>query len=96
LPNVTVQPQKTGYLFKTGATGTFGIVLENSTDSLSFSLEGYCKTKMLASADNYIRIKLKKMSSSAVRRDKLLSLTKDLGREDQKNGTPETKLMRAF
>jgi Ca-activated chloride channel family protein len=39
---------------------------------------------MLASADNYIRIKLKKMSSSAVRRDKLLSLTKDLRREDQK------------
>lgn len=84
LPNVTIQPQKTGYLFKTGASGTFGIVLENSTDTLSFSLEGFCKTNMLASADNYIRIKLKKMSSSAVRRDKLLSLTKDLRREDQK------------
>jgi Ca-activated chloride channel family protein len=47
LPNVTVQPQKTGYLFKTGASGTFGIVLENSTDTLSFSLEGYLKLTCL-------------------------------------------------
>lgn len=84
LPNVTVQPQRTGYLFKTGASGTFGIVLDANSDTLSFSLEGYCKKKILASADNYIRIKLKKLATSAVRKDKLLSLTKDLGREDQK------------
>lgn len=85
LPNVTIQPQKSGYIFKTGSAGTFGIVSEFATDTLSFSLEGYCKISVSASADKYIHVRLKKMAQAVGRRDKLLSLTKDLGREEQRD-----------
>jgi Ca-activated chloride channel family protein len=87
LQNVTIIQNKTGYIFKTGATGTFGIPTNYQVDTFSFSLEGYYKEKTFVNADNYVSVKLKQLPASITnaRRDKLSSLTKDLQKEEQKS-----------
>lgn len=86
LQNVTIIQHKTGYTFKTGSSGTFGITATQPVDTFSFSLEGYAKEKMLVNADNYNRVKLKQLPASMnnAKRDKLSSQIKDLGKEEQK------------
>jgi Ca-activated chloride channel family protein len=80
LQNVTILQHKTGYLFKSGSEGTFGIATNLQIDTFSFSLDGYVKEKIIVNADNYVNVKLKKLSGTAAssRRDKLASLTKNL------------------
>jgi Ca-activated chloride channel family protein len=87
LQNVTIIQNKTGYLFRSGSSGTFGIVTDRQIDTLSFSLDGYQKEKLIVNADNYISIKLKLLPAAIAnaRRDKLSSLTKDLDKEEQKS-----------
>ncbi len=87
LQNVTILQHKTGYLFKSGNSGTFGIVINQQIDTFSFSLEGYQKVKMVVNADNYVNVKLKLLPASASnqRRDKLASLTRDLQKEEQRS-----------
>jgi len=87
LQNVTILQNKTGYVFRSGSTGTFGIVSNQQIDTLSFSLDGYQKEKLVVNADNYISVKLKLLPASVtnLRRDKLSSLTKDLDKEEQKS-----------
>jgi Ca-activated chloride channel family protein len=87
LQNVTILQHKTGYLFKSGSEGTFGIATNLQIDTFSFSLDGYVKEKIIVNADNYVNIKLKKLSGVAAssRRDKLASLTKNLLKEEQKS-----------
>jgi Ca-activated chloride channel family protein len=87
LQNVTILQNKTGYVFRSGSTGTFGIVSVQQTDTFSFSLDGYQKEKIVVNADNYNSIKLKLLPAAVVsaRRDKLSSLTKDLDKEEQKS-----------
>jgi Ca-activated chloride channel homolog len=87
LQNVTILQHKTGYVFKSGSAGTFGIISNQQIDTFSFSYEGYRTEKLVVNADNYVsvRMKLAPASSSNIRRDKLASLTKDLEKEDQKS-----------
>ena len=87
LQNVTILQYKTGYIFRSGSTGTFGIVSDQQIDTLGFSLDGYQKEKVIVNADNYVRVKLKFLPAAITnaRRDKLSSLTKDLGKEEQKS-----------
>jgi Ca-activated chloride channel homolog len=86
LQNVTILQPRTGYIYRSGSVGTFGIATSQQLDTFSFSLDGYQKEKMVINADNYITIKLKLLPASVttVRRDQLASLTKNLGREEQK------------
>jgi Ca-activated chloride channel family protein len=86
LQNVTILQHKTGYIFRTGSSGTFGIVANLQIDTLSFSLDGYLKETILVNADNYTRIRLKLLPSSVsnAKRDKLSSMTKDLEKEEQR------------
>lgn len=86
LQNVIIQQYKTGYIFRTGSAGTFGIVANHQTDTFSFSMDGYQKQCVLVNADNYVYVKLKLLpaSMSNARRDKLSSQIKDLGKEEQK------------
>jgi Ca-activated chloride channel family protein len=86
LQNVTILQHKTGYIFKSGSVGTFGIVSNQQIDTLSFSLDGYRMERLVVNADNYVSVKLKLLPASAttLRRDKLASLTKDLEKEEQK------------
>jgi Ca-activated chloride channel family protein len=87
LQNVTILQYKTGYVFRSGSSGTFGIVAYQQIDTFSFSLDGYQKEKLIVNADVYISVKLKLLPASAAnsRRDKLSSLTKDLDKEEQKS-----------
>lgn len=87
LQNVTILQHKTGYVFKSGSEGTFGIAINQQIDTFSFSLDGYQKEKIVVNADNYINARLKKLSGSAAnaRRDKLSSLTKNLEKDEQKS-----------
>ena len=87
LQNVSILQHKTGYVFRSGTQGTFGILCHNQVDTFSFSFEGYKTEKLLLNADNYasIRMKLLPAGSSSNRRDKLSSLTKDLDKEEQKS-----------
>ncbi|MBI3137348.1 MAG: von Willebrand factor type A domain-containing protein [Sphingobacteriales bacterium] len=86
LQNVIIKQFKTGYIFRSGAAGTFGIVANNQVDTLSFFLEGYRPEKLLINAEKYVnvRLKLAPSASSHLIRDRLSSFTKDLGREEQK------------
>jgi Ca-activated chloride channel family protein len=87
LQNVKILQHKTGYLFNTGAEGSFGILAQQSADSLSFILDGFCVQRILAFADKYQTITLKKLSASmsSSRRGKLASYTQNLEKEDQKS-----------
>ena len=86
LQNVIIKQYKTGYVFRSGAAGTFGILAHSQQDTFSFTLEGYHPEKMLVNADNYVRVKLKPAPATANNRlrDRLASFTKDLGRDEQK------------
>jgi Ca-activated chloride channel family protein len=86
LQNVTILQHNTGYVFRSGSSGTFGIVANQQVDTLSFSLEGFDKERVVVDAEKYQSIKLKKSSGAAAnaRRDKLCSQTKNLEKEDQK------------
>ena len=87
LQNVTILQHKTGYLFKSGTQGTFGISTHQQIDTFSFSLDGFQKEKLVVNADIYVSVKLKKMAgaSASGRLDKLSSLTKNLEKEEQKS-----------
>lgn len=87
LQNVAILQHKTGYVFRSGTQGTFGILSHQQVDSFSFSFEGYRTEKVLLNADHYASIKLKPLPASASnsRRDKLASLTRDLDKEEQKD-----------
>ncbi|MEN9548540.1 MAG: hypothetical protein RIR12_1131 [Bacteroidota bacterium] len=87
LQNVKILQHKTGYLFNTGAEGSFGILAQQSADSLSFILDGFCVQRILAFADKYQTITLKKLSAgmSSSRRGKLASYTQNLEKEDQRS-----------
>ena len=86
LQNVAILYSRTGDYYKSGAYGTFGIITGHKIDTLVFSLNGYKSEKVVTNADNYVNVRLKLLPANAsnVRRDKLLSQTKDLEREEQK------------
>ena len=86
LQNVTILQPSTGYLYKTGTYGDFGIMARKQPDTLEFSLSGYKTERLAVTADNFLSLKLKLLPANAtnVRRDKLASLTKDLAREEQR------------
>ncbi|MBP8244959.1 MAG: von Willebrand factor type A domain-containing protein, partial [Chitinophagaceae bacterium] len=87
LQNVSILQHKTGYMFRSGTQGTFGILCHAPADTFSFSFEGYRSEKLYLNADNYASIKMKLLPAGAAnsRRDRLSSLTKDLDKEEQKN-----------
>lgn len=86
LQNVKIIELSTGLVYRTGVYGSFGIVCNNPTDSLSFSLEGYEKQNLVVAAAVYAEIKLKLLPSSSFRMhiEHLTSLTRDLQRDEQK------------
>lgn len=87
LPNVKIIQHTTGYVFRSGDEGTFGIISNQQVDTFSFSLYGYQPEKILINADNYTTVKLKLQHTSSINtpHEKLASLTKDLERDEQKS-----------
>ncbi len=86
LQNVKIIQYNTGYVFRSGNEGTFGITSSQQVDTFSFSLDGFHPEKILINADNYITVKLKLQHLSIIntRHDKLASLTKNLEKNAQK------------
>jgi Ca-activated chloride channel family protein len=86
LQNVNILLQSTGYIYQTGSYGSFGILMNKNSDTLTFSLDGYRKETRAVSAENYISVRLKLLNSSTntLRGGKLASLTAGLTREIQK------------
>lgn len=84
LQNATVFLHSTGYVYYSGAEGTFGIVTNNRIDTLTVSLDGFQKLKLAADASSYVDIRLKKAPiNKNARVNKLASLTQNLKRETQ-------------
>lgn len=86
LQNVKIIERPTGYVYSSGVYGTFGILTNYQLDTLIFSLEGYEKVEMAVNADTYVEVKLKLLAvtSATIRRERLISLTKDLQRDEQR------------
>jgi Ca-activated chloride channel homolog len=86
LQNATILVHRTGYVYKTGSYGAFGIITTHRLDTITVSLDGYRSEKIIARADEYNQVRLKLLPSNVtnVRRDKLASLTKDMARDEQR------------
>ena len=86
LQNVTILHCRTGYIYKTGNYGSFGILNTQQTDSLIFLLSGYQKEKVIADADKYLSVKLKLLqaSTTTIHRYKLTSFTRNLDIGEQR------------
>ena len=86
LQNVSILLGTTGYVYYTGSYGSFGILTNKSVDTLTFSLDGYQQQKKVATADNYVSVRMKLLSSSSSNshRGKLTSFTNGLNKEIQK------------
>jgi Ca-activated chloride channel family protein len=86
LQNVSIRQQSTGYLFRTGNAGSFGITSRKETDTLVFSYDGFQKEEVVVNADKFLRLHLKLLPSiaSSSRKNRLSSLTKDLSRDNQR------------
>ena len=86
MQNVTILHVRTGYVYKSGSVGTFGINIEHRIDTFSFSMDGYRPEKVVANADNYLSVQLKlaPANRTTTRVNKLLSFTKGIARDEQK------------
>jgi Ca-activated chloride channel family protein len=87
LQNVNIQLLSTGYSYRTGDHGSFGIPTTKEIDTLLFSFRGYQKEKVIVHAEKYVYVILKLLPAvnTNINLSKLSSLTKDLSKETQKN-----------
>ncbi len=84
LQNVSIYLHSTGYVYYSGAEGTFGILSNNKIDTITVSYEGYLKQKVVVDASLPVDVKLKKTAiTKNVQGFKLASLTQNLKREAQ-------------
>ncbi|MGZ5220318.1 MAG: YfbK domain-containing protein [Chitinophagaceae bacterium] len=86
LQNVKILHLRSGYIYKSGSIGSFGIGVSQKIDTFSFSHDGYIPEKIVANADNYLSVQLKlaPANRSTTRLNKLLSFTRGMAKEDQK------------
>ncbi|HEX2844957.1 MAG TPA: von Willebrand factor type A domain-containing protein [Chitinophagaceae bacterium] len=86
LQNVVILQPRTGYIYKSGTTGTFGITTNALIDTFQFSLTGYKPERVVANASDFLSVRLKLMPAAAnsARPYKLLSLTKGMFKEDHR------------
>lgn len=83
LPNVKILVHSSGYVYYSGSTGGFGIMLPRLKDSISFMLEGYQPVSAKLDAKVYQNITLKPLYTAAnTQKKKLLSFTKNLRLEE--------------
>ena len=86
LQNVTILHVRSGFVYKSGSIGSFGISISQQVDTFKFSLDGYWPEKVIANADNYLTVQLKiaPANRTTTRVNKLLSFTRGIAREEQK------------
>jgi Ca-activated chloride channel family protein len=84
LQNATLYLHSSGYVYDSGIDGSFGIPTTKKTDTLSVSLEGYVKQKLVVDAASQVEVRLKKAPLSKNSHvNKLASFTQNLKREQQ-------------
>ncbi|MBL7743897.1 MAG: von Willebrand factor type A domain-containing protein [Chitinophagaceae bacterium] len=86
LQNVTIINIRTGYVYRSGTLGSFGILTNQQIDTFSFYLDGFRPERAVANADQYLSVKMKLLPSSVIniRRDKLSSLIRNMRRDEQR------------
>ncbi|MFL5787274.1 MAG: von Willebrand factor type A domain-containing protein [Flavisolibacter sp.] len=78
LQNVTIIVRTTQQVFRTGTYGDFGIISNNSKDTLSFSLDGFFTVSKPVDAKEYVIVVLKtKPSSENLKKNHLATFIKD-------------------
>jgi Ca-activated chloride channel homolog len=88
LANAKILLHSNGYVYHSGYTGAFGIVVPASTDSVTISLDGYSTVSKRVEAGKYETIQLKMLYvASLTGKNRLLSFTKNLKLEDRPNRT---------
>lgn len=83
LQNASILQHSTGYVYYSGQSGGFGLILNKQFDSLSFFLDGFQKQKLFVDANKYLTVVLKKQPKVSASPYKLASLTENLRREAQ-------------
>jgi Ca-activated chloride channel family protein len=88
LPEVRILLHSSGYLYRSGSSGAFGIPVSSSTDTLTLSADGFQTLVIAVDAAKYLNIRLRPVTPAAapIRRG-LLSLTKDVKATDRKDWT---------
>lgn len=77
---------RTGYIYKSGSSGSFGIALDQRIDTFSFSHDGFIPEKMAVNAADYLSVQLKlaPVNRSSARLYKLLSFTRGMAKDDHR------------
>ena len=84
LPNANIFVHSSGYVYRSGSDGSFGIILGRRIDTITVSLDGFQKQKLAVDATQSVEIRLKKaIYNKSSGYNKLASLTVDLKRETQ-------------
>lgn len=83
---MTILNVRTGYVYKTGSQGSFGIINSQRIDTFTVSQDGYKSERLIANADNFATVKLKlaPASSSTTRLNKLSSFTSGMAKDEQR------------
>lgn len=86
LANAKIRLHSSGYIYYSGTGGSFGITTSRKIDSVSIQLDGYHPLSLQVDAAKYQSITLRLLYASAdIRKNKLLSFTKNLKPEDREN-----------
>ncbi len=88
LPNARILLHSTGYLYRSGNSGAFGIMLTKESDSVTISLDGYQTLCAKVTATTYQQLMLKMLFPAAnISKSRLVSFTRDLKPQDRMNWT---------
>jgi Ca-activated chloride channel homolog len=86
LPNAKIRLHSSGYIYYAGTGGAFGITTSMKWDSVTVKMDGYHPVSLKLDAAKYQSITLKTLYASAeIRKNRLLSFTKNLKPEDREN-----------
>jgi Ca-activated chloride channel family protein len=86
LQNVRILHHRTGYIYKSGSSGSFGITIDQRIDTFSFSHDGFIPEKVVINAADYLSVQLKlaPVNRSSARLNKLLSFTRGMAKDDHR------------
>ncbi len=84
LPNAKILVLSTGYVYYSGNSGLFGIMLQNKFDSVTVSLTGYQSVSVAVDAAKFVVVHLKVLQSTVnLQKNRLLSFTRNLQLQDR-------------
>lgn len=86
LQNATILNLRTGYVYRSGSAGSFGIINSQRVDTFNFSMDGYRPERHAIIAENYLSVRLKLLPAvvSTMRQNKLSSSTSGITKDEQR------------